>query len=89
MAKTRAPSHGIKHPGSLTNLGYKEHESPAKRRRALNKAVRKFGYKKTQDKLVALEVLNKNRNPEFSNTVRADMNYLRSERPHKSDLRNR
>jgi hypothetical protein len=89
LPRSKGASRGIKHKGSLTRLGYYEHESADKRRRALNKAVRKFGYKKTQDKLVALEVLNKNRNPEFSDTVKADMNYLRIERPRKSDLRNR
>ena len=67
----------IRHSGSLTKLGYHEDEKASSRHRALSKSVRKYGYKKTQDKLVALEVLNKNRNPEFSETVRSDMSFLR------------
>ena len=76
---TTAISKGIKHRKSPTRLGYHEHESSETRHRALGKAVKKYGYKKTQDKLVALEVLNKHTHPEFSATVRADSNFLRRE----------
>ena len=68
----------IKHRKSLTRLGYHEHESADTRHRALGKAVKRYGYKKTQDKLIAVEVLNK-QNPEFAATVKADSNFLRRE----------
>jgi len=41
--------------------------------------VRKFGYKKTTDKLIDLQVLNKNRNPEFSRVAKSDRSWLRTE----------
>ncbi|MGI0090147.1 MAG: hypothetical protein ACREBS_00415 [Nitrososphaerales archaeon] len=77
MATTTAPSRGIRHKGSLTKLGYREHEAPSKRYRALSRAAKKYGYKRIIDKLTDLQVLNKNRNPEFSRVVHADANWLR------------
>jgi|GEM_PF-1647018 hypothetical protein len=88
MPKITGPSRGIKHEGSLTKLGYKEHEPTKTRHRALGKSVRKFGYKRTTDKLIDLQVLNKNRNPEFSHVVKSDRSWLRGTyRP--SSVRNR
>ncbi len=86
--KTYAPGKGITHPGSLTHLGYQEHEKPLARRRALGKAVRRFGYAKTQEKLTALKVLNKRTNPEFERVLQSDQTWLRQKyRP--SSLRER
>jgi hypothetical protein len=79
VPKTTGPSRGIKHEGSLTRLGYHEHEPAKSRHRALGKSVRKFGYKKTTDKLIDLQVLNKNRNPEFSRVAKSDRSWLRTE----------
>ncbi len=79
----------LAHEGSLTRLGYREHEPKEKRLRALRKAVRRFGYKRTSDKLVALQVLNKGRNPEFSQVAKEDRLELTREHRRPSDLRNR
>jgi Family of unknown function (DUF5771) len=79
----------LKDEGSLTRLGYIEHEPKERRLRALRKAVRRFGYKRTADKLVALQVLNKNRNPEFSHVAREDRLELTREYHHPMALRNR
>jgi Family of unknown function (DUF5771) len=68
----------IKHKGSLRRLGYKEHESAEKRRRALRKAVNRYGLKKTEAKLTAVQVLSENTNPEFSRTLQSDKNWLRA-----------
>jgi hypothetical protein len=67
----------LKHEGSLTRLGYREHEPAKTRRRALGKAVRSFGYRKTSEKLTALQVLNKRQNPEFTQVVESDRTWLR------------
>jgi hypothetical protein len=78
----------IKHKGSLRMLGYKEHEPSEKRHRALRKAVNKFGLKKTEAKLTAVQVLSEHRNPEFSRTLQADKNWLRANYSRES-MRNR
>lgn len=89
MSKTRAPSRGLKHPGSLTRLGYHEHESAAVRRRALGKAVKRYGYKKTADKLINAQVLNKNQNPEFSRVAKEDRAWMRTEYRGSGSIRSR
>lgn len=78
----------LKHEGSLTKLGYHEHEPAKARHRALGKAERKYGYKSTTDKLIALQVLNENRNPEFSRVAKQDRSWLRTEY-RGSSIRNR
>lgn len=45
----------VKHPGSLKRLGYTTTESAEKRHRALMRAVRKYGYRKTVQKLAFLK----------------------------------
>lgn len=68
----------IRHKGSLRMLGYKEHESSEKRHRALRKAVRRYGLKKTEAKLTAVQVLSEHINPEFSRTLQSDKKWLRA-----------
>jgi hypothetical protein len=88
MANT-APSRGIKHQGSLTRLGYREHESPKARHRALNRAVRRYGYKKTVEKVNDLAVLNKHQNREFERALKSDMNFLREHHKTPEPMRRR
>jgi len=45
----------VKHPGSLKRFGYTTTESAIKRHRALEKAVKHYGYKKTVQKLAFLK----------------------------------
>jgi hypothetical protein len=78
----------IKHKGSLRKLGYKEHESAEKRHKALHKAVRRYGLKKTEAKLTAVQVLSEHTNPEFSRTLQSDKNWLRANLSRES-MRNR
>ena len=51
----------IKHPGSLTKFGFHLHESIKKQKAALKKADRSDGRAKIDEKLSALEVLDKHR----------------------------
>jgi hypothetical protein len=72
------PSAGIKHEGSLTEEGYNLEESAETRQEALDKAVEKYGYAKTIEKLVALENVDVNR-PEIHAKVHSDIRYLQKE----------
>lgn len=85
MSKTRRrerfPSAGIIHEGSLTGLGYHLDKHETARHRALNNAERRYGYKETIDKLVALEVVNK-AHPSRHARIREDITYLQ-ERHHR------
>lgn len=46
----------VKHPGSLKRLGYDpDNKTELARRRALGKAVKRYGYKKTVQKLAFLK----------------------------------
>jgi hypothetical protein len=74
---TTRPSRGIKNKGSLTRVGYREKKDALARHRALDKAVRKYGYKKTMDKVNDLYVLNKNKANETVRNLQADKNFLR------------
>jgi hypothetical protein len=51
----------IKHPGSLKKFGFHLHESIKKQKAALRKADRADGRAKVDEKLSALEVLDKHR----------------------------
>lgn len=77
MVRPPGVSKRIKRKGSLTKLGYEADRSTEKRRRALTKAVKKFGFPKTISKLTAVQVLSKTKNPEFSETLAKDKQYLR------------
>ena len=72
-------SRGIKHEGSLTELGYNLHEGEEARESALNKAVRKYGYARTVEKVNALHVLNKG-HAENEHKTGMDLDYLRIHR---------
>lgn len=67
----------ISHPGSLAVLGYTT-KSPLKvRRKALEKAVKKYGGLKVFRKLNAVYVLNSNRNPTLSEKFKRDRNWVK------------
>jgi len=69
-------SRGIKHEGSLLKLGYNLEEGESKRDDGLRKAVHDYGYQKTQEKLTALQVLNKSHAQNHSKVLR-DQEWLR------------
>ncbi len=71
------PSSGIEHAGSLIEEGYRVEEGQDVRRTALNKAVHKYGYKETVEKINALAVMNKN-HKENRRRLEDDLAYLRS-----------
>ena len=66
----------IKHPDSLRHFGYREKAPESKRHSALDKAIAMEGYQKTADRLIALQVLNSNTNPKFSNMAKQDHEYI-------------
>lgn len=72
------PSAGIKHAGSLIEEGYRVEEGQDVRRTALNKAVHKYGYAETVDKVDALSVMNKN-HKENHRRLLDDLEYLKSQ----------
>lgn len=74
-SKSSLPSAGIKHNSSLTKLGYHLDATDETRHRALNESVEKYGYKKTIDKLAALEGVNKN-HPTKHDRLKSDIKYL-------------
>jgi hypothetical protein len=45
----------VKHPGSLKRLGYTTTENANRRHKALEKAVKRYGYRKTVQKLAFLK----------------------------------
>lgn len=65
---------GIRHPGSLTSLGYHVNEDPAKKHAALDKAVAKYGRKETLRKLGELYRLDYNR-PALRAKIVGDIRY--------------
>jgi hypothetical protein len=67
----------IKHPGSLSELGYSLSKSASERDFALDKIYKKFGYSSSIKKLNALAVLFMNTNPKYYNKLQRDMNYIR------------
>jgi hypothetical protein len=72
------PSAGIKHAGSLIEQGYRVDEGQDRRRTALNKAVHKYGYAETAEKINALSVMNKN-HKENHRRILDDLEYLRAQ----------
>lgn len=64
--------------GDLTRLGYRLKERSAKKRRqALKKAVRKYGYANVVRKVNALAVLMKNTHPTYAKRARSDVEWLK------------
>ena len=66
---------GIRHPGSLTGLGYRIWESEARKHAALNRAVRKYGRKETLRKLGELYRLDYNR-PALRSRIVEDIRFV-------------
>lgn len=63
------------HEGSLTEEGYNLHEGSEARESALNKAVKRYRYAKTVEKVNSLHVVNKG-NPEAYHKTGEDLSYL-------------
>jgi hypothetical protein len=78
----------IEKEGSLTKYGYRMRDPPKKRRTALGKAVKRYGYTSVAQKLIALQVLNKTDDPDLSQTAKRDREWLR-ERHRPSSIRSR
>ena len=76
MAKTRKNIIGPLKEGKLTDLGYSPSKKATTRRRALRKAVQKYGKLSTLRKVNAVAVLTKRRAPKTSKTYKADVKYL-------------
>jgi len=66
---------GIRHPGSLTSLGYHVMEPAGQKHAALDKAVGKYGRKETLRKLGELYRLDYNR-PALRSKVVDDIRYV-------------
>lgn len=66
---------GIKHPGSLTSLGYHVSEPIAMKHEALDRAVKTYGRTETLRKLAELYRLNVNR-PNMKSKIAADMRFV-------------
>ena len=67
---------GINHPGSLTSLGYHINLPATKRRIALAKAEKKYGYKETLRKLGELYRLDYNK-PSLRSKIVDDIRFIR------------
>ncbi len=66
---------GIRHPGSLTDLGYHISEPESMKHAALNRAVRKYGMKETLRKLGELYRLDYNK-PELKARIVRDIQFV-------------
>lgn len=66
---------GIKHPGSLTDLGYHINEAPEKQKIALNQAINKYGKLETQRKLQDLYRLDYHR-PKLKKILESNIKYV-------------
>ena len=90
MMKTMTPKEiedltgiGIRNPGSLTELGYHIILPEQKKKAALDKAIAKYGARKTLEKLAELYRLDHNRKPELANRVAQDIKYVSATREEK------
>ena len=66
---------GIRHPGSLTSIGYHINENPAKQRAAFDEAMHKYGKEATLRKLLDLHRLNYNR-PKLRKILESNIKYV-------------
>ncbi|WMT51232.1 MAG: hypothetical protein RE471_09895 [Ferroplasma sp.] len=66
---------GIRHPGSLTSVGYHIQEPVQKQHAALDKAVKKYGRKETLEKLSDLYRLDYHR-PELKAGIVSSIKYV-------------
>jgi hypothetical protein len=78
MGRTRRNVIGPLKEGKLTSLGYSPAKKASTRRRALTKAVGKYGKLSTLRKVNAVAVLTKRRAPKTSKTYKADVKYLQT-----------
>ena len=67
---------GIRNPGSLTELGYHIVLPEKKKKAALDKAIAKYGARKTLEKLAELYRLDHNKKPKLANRVAQDIKYV-------------
>jgi hypothetical protein len=67
-------------PGLLTKYGYHLDENANKRRNALKKAVKEYGYGSTVKKVNILAVFDKHNNVKDANTARSDVEWLKKHR---------
>ena len=66
------------HEGALERLGWREHKSAEARHRALERSVRKDGWRTTVDRLLFLEnVAGREHNPGLHRTAENDLEWLR------------
>ena len=66
---------GIKHPGSLTDLGYHINDEPEKQKKSLDKAINKYGKIETMRKLQDLYRLDYNK-PKLRATLEKNIRYV-------------
>lgn len=74
--RTKRKWNPVKHPGSLEKYGYSLHAPAKVRHQALGKAVRRYGYKKTVEKVAFLAGAAKIA-PYLKARARADLNWLK------------
>lgn len=74
--KTRRNVIGPLRSGLLTKVGYSAEKKASTRRRALNKAVKKYGKLSTLRKVNAVAVLTKRRAPSTSKAFKSDVKFL-------------
>ena len=72
----RMPGIGPLKEGDLTRLGYKTTAAASTRRRAVDKAVKKYGKVSALRKLNAVAVYTKRRSPARSRTFKSDVRYV-------------
>lgn len=77
--RTRNVSIPMKNSGSLKKFGFSLKETFAKQHEALAKAVMEYGKGKVMDKLNALRVMFKNKDPDYSEELESDMQFVRRE----------
>ena len=78
----------IEKEGALSKHGYKMRDPAKKRRQALKKAVQFSSKNKVSKRLLALQVFNKNDDPDLSQIARSDRDWIRTN-VHPSSIRNR
>ena len=69
----------IKEKGALTKFGYAIKKSPQARRRALRKAIRKYGALSVYRKLMAQYVFRKNYAPDQAAKFKSDAEWVRNQ----------
>jgi hypothetical protein len=74
--KTRKNLIGPLKKGKLTSLGYHVADKPKTRRRAVDRAVAKYGKLSALRKLNAVRVYTRRRSPKKSRTFKSDVRYI-------------